>query len=327
MYFNYIKTIFIDIDINDFNIIKCNDIILRMMMDEYLNKHKLYEKINNMKIAKNINYIDKMILLNDINKLSQKLIYIESGIDILYYFFISFDIITKYQYYKQQYSGFFNTDKNISDNILKLINQYLHIAKQYINIIYSKKIKHINLLNESYIYSFNDCDRINTISREKYNKTKQFKKCIEEYLCNQYINNLDNKLMLILQLIKKKHIDIDTLTKKNLIKIIKELKLPLLDDINLIYLKLTGNKPNPISKELYDKLIIDYIDFDKQYVLYKSINNDIKNMNKEYILYILLQKHNYKCKYSDFNRLDISVEISNKYAIIKKNIFNKLGWL
>lgn len=172
-----------------------------------------------------------------------------------------------------------------------------------------------------------------SVSKCSYDRISHFKECLKQYQSKQntFIHpsvylNLENALY--------NHRIIGDENQKNRFSVVKKSHIMYFlkglgytkhyDDCILIHTNLTGNKPNDIS-HLEDDLISDFSKISETYTLLYN-NLERKNfINIQYILYLLLLKHNHVIDPEDFLSINIANKKVDRDQICLK-IFETLGW-
>lgn len=208
-----------------------------------------------------------------------------------------------------------NTEEFIKENEVLICNK-----------CFSEIIKMAYYNNRSYNISVNRCN---------YDRISHFKECLKQYQGKQntfispkVYKDLEHALT-INGIVNKKEENREkkfaNVKKTHIIYFLKELGYTKhYDDYVLIYTNLTGKSPNNIS-DLEESLISDFEKISDQYsLLYNSVER--KNfINIQFILYKLLQKHNYHYEDDDFITLK-SVDKKMERDKICRKIFESLNW-
>lgn len=246
----------------------------------------------------------------------------------------------------------------------RVINEYIEIAKKYIEIKLevpekNNKIICTNCPNKKdfdiidgniyiciycsaqqvvlkHMSSYKDIDRVNISSRYTYDRKVHFRDCINQYqgkqnstILQKVYDDLENQFELhhLLQGDKDtpKEIRFKNITKEHIGMFLKELEYTKhYENINLIHYNLTGVKPDDIS-HLEDVLLDD---FDALTELYDKLfkNIDRKNfINTQYVLYQLLSRHKHPCVKEDFTILK-TIDRKSFHDDVCKVLFEQLGF-
>lgn len=333
------------------------------------NLDKYREKLKDIEISlkeKNINKRVKAILDENKTQIIEKIKDIENSTN--YNFYIIETAALLYQYkiilespMKMSFIG--KPIKNTKEKT-KVINEYIEIAKKYININIENNEKKFKVvcnncsnkkdfdIEDDNIYicvncssqqiilknisSYKDIDRVNISSRYKYDRKIHFRDCINQYQGKQnstiepYVyDELEKQFELHHLLVGDKNtpkeIKFKNITKEHVGIFLKELEYTKhYENINLIHYNLTGIKPDDIGY-LEDKLLDD---FDSLTELYdkKFKNIDRKNfINTQYVLYQLLSRHKHPCNKEDFTILK-TVDRKTFHDEICTILFLERGW-
>jgi len=260
--------------------------------------------------------------------------------------------------------SFIGKNKSNNNEKTQIIRKYLDIAKKYIDVnveLKNKKakIKCDNCSNkkdfdspEDNVYiclncsseqlinknasSYKDIDRVNITSKYMYDRKIHFRDSISQYLARQNSTVADEVYSSLIEEFENHGLlvgDKDTHNKTRFSKITKEHIMIFLkergfskhyENVNLIYVKLTGVKPPNIS-HIEDKLFNDFDSFTEMYdKIYHNINR--KNfINSQYLLHKLLIRHKFNCKADDFSILK-TVERKAFHDEICEAVFRELNW-
>lgn len=243
----------------------------------------------------------------------------------------------------------------------QIIDKFLNIIQEYINIDFDKKLKNnisckncknkkdFDIIDNS-IYictncyaeqtivkhnsSYNDIDRVNISSKYMYDRKVHFRDCIKQYQGKQN-STIHQKVYDDLTIELDKHhllIDCDDkkkrftkVTKNHILMFLKELGYAShYENVHLIHYILTDVKPSDIS-HLEEKLLDDFDILTELYdKMYKNINR--KNfINTQYVLYQLLRRHKYKCKKEEFIILK-TIDRKFFHDEVCQKLFENLGW-
>ena len=246
----------------------------------------------------------------------------------------------------------------------KIINEYMLIAQNYINLecngdknnknpILCKNCSNkkdfdnidinIYICNVCYVQqtilkhnsSYNDIDRINISSKYMYDRKVHFRDCIKQYQGKQN-STIPNKVYKELTIEFQNHHLLDencndkkerfkNITKNHVLLFLKDLGYSShYENVHLIHYNLTDSQPNDIS-HLEDHLLDDFdILTDLYDKKFKNINR--KNfINTQYVLYQLLCRHKYVCKKEEFIILK-TIDRKFFHDEICKTLFECLGW-
>lgn len=207
-----------------------------------------------------------------------------------------------------------NTDNFIKDNDILICS-----------ICYSEVVKMAYYNNRSYNVNISKCN---------YDRISHFKECLKQFQGKQntFINpnvytDIEHVLKIngILVDSNVKEEKFNNVKKRHIIYFLKELGYTKhYDDYVLIYHNITNKTINDIS-HLEEKLICDFEKISEKYSsMFTSLAR--KNfINIQFILYKLLQRHNYQYDSDDF----ISIKSADKKMereTICKSIFESLNW-
>jgi len=188
----------------------------------------------------------------------------------------------------------------------------------------------------THLSSYKDSERINISSKYTYDRKIHFRDAINQYQAKEN-STIDNKVFEDLEKEFEKHfllvgekdtpkeIRYSRISKQTIMLFLKDLKYTKhYENINLIYYRITGQKPDDIS-HLEEKLLED---FDNLTKLYDETFKHLKRknfINTKNILYQLLKRHKHPCKETDFSFLK-TVDRKIFHDDISKVLFTKLGW-
>jgi len=278
-----------------------------------------------------------------------------------FYMFDSISLINEYKAILEKPIKISFIKKNTlsSDNIVKMV-----LVKKYINVLYKyglrpdisisedakidlicKECDSINFDEDGSIYTcidcgvqvtivsviscFKDIDRINITNKYTYDRRVHFRECMNQFQSkpNQIIpDEVFNDLQSIL--VKHGLTESDKIKREHIHVFLKELGyVKYYDDISYIYHTITGKKPIDISN-LEDKLMEDFnkltAEYDKKYRDDSSYKR--KNfINIQCVLFQLLRKHKFPCRFQDFNTLK-TIDRKTKHEDIISDLFYSLGW-
>jgi hypothetical protein len=244
-----------------------------------------------------------------------------------------------------------------------LINEYLDVARKYIDINIDKTKSHnvtcSNCNNKkdfdiitknTYVCmkcfaqqtimkhnsSYNDIDRVNISSKYMYDRKVHFRDCVKQYQGKQNCT-ISPKVYSDLEDQFNRHhllqgnpdssndIRFKNITKNHILMFLKELgHSNHYENVHLIHYTFTGVKPDDIS-HLESKLLDDFDSLTELYdSKFKHINR--KNfINTQYVLYQLLLRHKHPCKKEEFIILK-TIDRKLFHDEVCQHLFNHLGW-
>lgn len=234
----------------------------------------------------------------------------------------------------------------------KLINEYIQIAKKYVE---------INAITESTIitcewcsqtttewvnsicacgiehpamdtsFSYKDAERINITSKYTYDRRVHFKDCINQFQGKQNSTIHQHVYDAVRAELENHGLLADggkNITKQHIYMFLKETgNASHYEDLYLIYHNITKRPLSDIS-HLEDILMCDFDIlselYDIRYIKTKKIQR--KNfINTQYVLFQLLRRHKYPCQLSDFNLLK-TTDRKRFHDMICSDLFRELGW-
>ena len=251
-------------------------------------------------------------------------------------------------------------DREISTEMEKIIDYYLSIAKNYVDVEnFSRKSKRMicpacnsynfrQSIDDESIYicktcfteievlgdspSFKDTDRVNMSSKYTYTRKGHFIDAVKRF---QGIQNTDpQKIQNAVQTVEtemKKHNLISvqsqshSVSKDHVYMFLSEQNLSgHYDDLNLIFHIITGEDCPDIT-EYADQL---YEDFDYQEKALEKVkdSNRQNSLNVNYKLYKLLQRQGYSCRKDDFYILKTKAKEDEHDEKLKEAWIKVLGW-
>jgi len=186
--------------------------------------------------------------------------------------------------------------------------------------------------------TFKDSDRVNVIPKYMYDRRTHFKDCIKQFQGKQNSTILKKVYDDLLEKFRSSRLlvgDKNTPKKKRFVKITKKIVQLFLketghskhyEDVVLIHSNITGTIPPDISS-LEDKLIEDFDRLTKVYDdLIKEKNIERRSfINTQYVLFQLLNRHNFPVKEEEFNILK-TLDRKMFHDDICKELFGKLQW-
>lgn len=172
----------------------------------------------------------------------------------------------------------------------------------------------------------------NTSVKCNYDRISHFKECLKQYqgkqntfICPTVYADIESALRLNGVILENKKDKFKNVKRSHVMYFLKELGYTKhYDDYILIHHNLTG-KPAHNLLHLEEKLICDFEQISEKYSqLYANIER--KNfINMQFILYRLLQRHNFKFDSEDFETIK-SFDKNMDRDKICKTIFESLGW-
>ncbi len=159
-------------------------------------------------------------------------------------------------------------------------------------------------------------------NKNTYDPRNNFKEIIYSFQGKQQKNIPDSVYQKIRTKIKENRIDEKEITKKQLCKIMKSLRLSdYYDDKNLIHSILTNKKPPNIKK--YERNL--FLRHQKVVPLYKKYKKSTRKnfAHGHSFLYICLKLEGCNCRKEDFNLIKTD-DILQEFIILMKNICNEL---
>ena len=113
--------------------------------------------------------------------------------------------------------------------------------------------------------------------------------------------------------------------KEHILRILKDLRLTgYYDNVTSIYKQLTGKKVPSLSAELETMLMNDFNTLLELYTtFYKTCRKNF--LSNQYVLYLLLRKHNILLKKEEFSFLK-STDRQTFHDTIASKLFSHLGW-
>lgn len=192
---------------------------------------------------------------------------------------------------------------------------------------------------EDNLISFRDIERINIGSKYSYDRKQHFKETIRKFQGKQSCSNIPDDVYnkIINKLIQYKIIpsnyydypkeDAFKLVKRYHIKmILKELELGKFnEDLVYIYSKISGHKLPDIS--MLEAQILN--DFDKLIKIYDETyaKTNRKNfLNNQYVLWMVLQRHGFRCEKEDFGSILKTNDRKVFHDTVFQDLFQQLGW-
>lgn len=247
----------------------------------------------------------------------------------------------------------------------KVIDEYINIAQNYINInteIPEKKnkIECSNCSNRKefdiaegniyicrqcsaqqivlkHISSYRDINRVNISSKYMYDRKVHFRDCINQYQGKQNSTILPKVYKDLEEQFEKHHLLVggpndpkevrfSKITKEHVGMFLKDLNYTKhYENINLIHYNFTGIKPDDIGY-LEDKLLEDFDMLTDLYDKKYRHNVDRKNfINTQYVLYQLLTRHKHPCAKEDFTVLK-TIDRKAFHDEVCSDCFSILGW-
>ena len=300
-------------------------------------------------------------------ELSQHIENIISNRDLNFYILESAMYIETYKKILQEPEKINFMGKSVRKNKekMKIIKDYLNVAKKYITInikMEEKKFvvlcrncnnkKDFDIL-EGDIYvcvicsaqqevmknisSYKDIDRINISSKYVYDRKVHFRDCINQYQGKQnstiqqiVYDKLEEQFELHNILVGDKNtpkeIRFQNISKEHISMFLKELDFTKhYENINLIHYNLTNIKPDDIGY-LEDVLMDDFDMLTEIYDILFGKTIDRKNfINTAYVLYQLLIRHKHKCNKNDFTILK-TLDRKIFHDSVLRVCFEELGW-
>jgi hypothetical protein len=174
------------------------------------------------------------------------------------------------------------------------------------------------------VMNYQEDSRINSTSRYLYKKQGHFRDTYKKFQGKQNTTIPDIVFADIKKKMQSYNITHTKLTKDHLVEFLKSTgHNKYIEDINLIYHKLTGYRPPDIS-HLESAIDALYEQIEPVYIRIKP--DDRTNfMNGQFVLFKLLQKLRYPCTEEDFNTLKTRDNMI-EHDTIWKQICNELCW-
>lgn len=337
-----------------YDILNIHNEIIENFNKEYENislKKKELEKIKWIK-ENSLNTKERIDAERQYNKLQKDIYLANSGIPLAQYLYHSEDILKKYEELIERpiEINFMKIKKtNIHKEKEKLIEEYINIAKNYIELepVISKVTpslcefcntdmktvddlllvcpkcgySHKNLASTS---GYQDNSRINNAQRYTYEKEIHFYDAIKKYQGKQNTTIPDKVYQDLRRKIESHDIPYSKLNKDHIYEFLKSTKNnDYYEDINLIYCQLTGTPPPDIS-HLEEKLKSLFKEIDNIYEEVKPPGR-LNFLNGQYVLFRFLQKLKYPCKTEDFSILKTRDKLL-EYEEIWKKICARKKW-
>ncbi len=339
------------ISMHSFNIIYIDQKIRNHLYYRILHRSQYKEELICMKWIKKkyTTNIDKIKISDIYNKHYIIFLNISSECEYGLYLYKISNIIEKYKSIINIHRPFIvidNTYKNNISTIKKLMNKYLTIAQNYINITdwvisdYNKdKCNICGNIDLSIEYNHSTCnkcgfmveyldiyptykdgERVNMTSKYTYLNSSHFDNAIKCFQGKQNIKNYDKLELDILKYMGDNNINRDSLTKSDLRKFINKNKKKIKNiDINLIFHYITKKDLPDISIYEHDLFLL-YNKYKEYYIEVKDPNRQ-NSLNIYFILCKLLQILGYKCNESDFCSLRTPKKIeehNKKFEEVRK---------
>lgn len=247
---------------------------------------------------------------------------------------------------------------------MKLINDFLALAKKYISIEkddgYEKKEICTSCLSKNLVYSENaqiclscgmesmtganplsyrDISRINILQKYTYERRSHFRDCINQFQGKQNCKIPDTVYQQLEEQFLKhnllhgdnttpKEIRYAKVQKEHILLFLKELRQDKhYENVNYIYSQLTGIRCPDIS-HIEEQLMTDFDTLVNLYIKKFKYERKIQRksfMNIHYVFYQLLNKNKFFCKKEEFNILK-TIDRKTFHDDVFKELFEELGW-
>lgn len=280
---------------------------------------------------------DKLDAINKSNILRNTIKDIQHGFDLTFYILRTHELLQSYKKIvsASRNSSFIKTtatDKNTLNQKYKIVDNYLAIANDYIDV--SNEIKIMGKRNTSQLIcnvcygtdfisedddgmimvckecsatielidtspSFKDTDRVNMASRYTYSCRAHFLDAMNCFECKQRNNGLDKVANILLECMDDHNLTRESVSKNHLYMFLAEKGLSInYKDVNWLFSYITSTPGPDISQ--YRNELLSIHDYLEEAFLKVKNPNRINSLTVNYKLYKSLQLVSYPCRKDDF---------------------------